>query len=511
MNVQEESREKNVAKIAVTIGVDDYKPSYEKQLKQYRKQMNVPGFRPGTVPMGMVKKRVGMQVLTQEAFEIGYKALNEHIEANEMKVFGQPVIVETDLGQLEPYDQQEYTLDFEVGLIPEFDINPDSLPKVTEYEIDVTEKDIDDLLELQQYREGEKSPADAVADTSDKVQELTGNFVFVDDKDEEGNDKQITLDFVTLHYKGFTSKLVGKKDGETIDTNFGEFFEKDFTAANVLQVPLTFYRNELKDKPLKFTLTKISDIEKAEMDSTFFEKLGGPQAAELSQEDFREKYREAMQQSYEERAKNMFHFEMQKAVIDNAGFEIDEEFVTRMFLSRMEDVDNVRDLHEKYPNYVWDYKVAVSLERMRELYPELEVTDEDIKESAASEIRQMFGGVEVADPAAESAEVTDTDLDESDNSSEDKPDAEGSDLPAEEQADDQPAAEPAQNPLADPQFINMYAERMLGDEQYVSRQRNKLQNDKLFDFLKGRMNIEKVTADKESFDEAYAEGLDEQV
>ena len=498
MNVQEESRDKNVARIAVTLEVEDYKANYEKQLKTYRKQMNMPGFRAGKVPMGLVKQRVGQQLLTQEAFEIGYKALNEHIEEKELKVFGQPILAETDLGQLEPYDQQEYTLDFEVGLIPEFDIDPDSLPEVTEYEVQVSEEEIEELLELQQYREGDKTPADKVVSTDDHIQELTGQFIIVDDKDEDGNDKQITLDFVTMHYKGFTEKLVGKQVDDTIDTTFGEFFEKDFTGANVLQVPLSFYRKELKDKPLKFTLSKISDIEQAELNGELFEKLGGEQAKDLSLEEFKEKYREAMQQSYEERAQNMFHFEMQKAVIDNANFEVDEDFITRMFLSRMEDVENIQELHEKYPNYVWDYKVAVTLERMQELHPELEVTDEDIKDSAADEIRQMFGGAQIADPAAESADVTD-------DSGVEEVEAEAlkrlkpkrttnktarSNQSSEDAGDETEEAQaPQQNPLADPSFINMYAERMLSDEQYVNRQRNKLKNDKLFDFLKSKMNV----------------------
>src|ERR1700716_531872 len=110
-------------KITVNVAKGDYLPSFEKALKNYGKQANIPGFRKGMVPAGMIKKIHGQAVFTDEVLRTVEKQLNEYMTHEKLKIFAQPLpLAETDVRNLDMNKPVEYAFAFEVGLKPEFSV-----------------------------------------------------------------------------------------------------------------------------------------------------------------------------------------------------------------------------------------------------------------------------------------------------------------------------------------------------------------------------------------------------
>src|SRR5439155_21548426 len=110
-------------KLVVKVEKDDYLPSFEKAIKNYSKQANIPGFRKGMVPLGMVKKMYGSSVFADEVIKSVEKKLSDYMESEKLEIFAQPLpLPENDVRKFDMNQPSEYAFSFEVGLKPEFTI-----------------------------------------------------------------------------------------------------------------------------------------------------------------------------------------------------------------------------------------------------------------------------------------------------------------------------------------------------------------------------------------------------
>lgn len=144
-------------KLVVKVAKDDYLPSFEKAIKNYSKQANIPGFRKGMVPAGMVKKMYGNSVFTDEVIRSVEKGLTDYLANEKLDIFAQPLpLAETDPRNLDMNNPAEYTFAFEVGLKPDFQVADLAKAKITNYKVTVTDAMIDEAIES--VRVGNKKP-----------------------------------------------------------------------------------------------------------------------------------------------------------------------------------------------------------------------------------------------------------------------------------------------------------------------------------------------------------------
>src|SRR4249919_67185 len=132
-------------KLTVNLAKEDYLPSFEKSLKNYAKNANIPGFRKGMVPSSLVKKMYGQSVFTEEVLRTVEKELNEYMNNEKLDIFAQPLPFENDSRMLDMNNPGDYAFAFEIGLKPELDINVNEL-QGTFYKIKVTDEVIEDEL-----------------------------------------------------------------------------------------------------------------------------------------------------------------------------------------------------------------------------------------------------------------------------------------------------------------------------------------------------------------------------
>ena len=225
MNITKENIDALNAVVKVDIVAEDYKEKVAEVLNDYRKKANIPGFRKGHVPMGMVKKQYGKSVMIDEVNKLLQESLNKFLVEEKLDILGNPLpVVKDDFS----WDTDQFTFEFELGLAPEFSVDLEGKNKIKEYKIVATDELIEKEVENIQTRYG-KLISQEVAEEHSNV---TGTFV----NEEKGINKKSTFLVNDLKGKKNEKKLIGAKAGDVIELDTKKLFEEDFKLQQVLGV-----------------------------------------------------------------------------------------------------------------------------------------------------------------------------------------------------------------------------------------------------------------------------------
>ena len=225
MNITRENIDTLNAVVKVEISKDDYNDKVEKILIDYRKTANIPGFRKGHVPMGMVKKQYGKAVLIDEVNKLLQDALGKYLAEEKLDVLGNPLPkAQDDLN----WDADDFSFEFELGLAPEFEVKLKTKKPLTHYKIVADDKMINDQVKHLQKQYGKIIAKQEVAQDD----EITGVFKNEDKKIE--NSTMITLD--KFKGKATAKKFIGAKVGDVILLKTKGLFNDDHDLVNLLKV-----------------------------------------------------------------------------------------------------------------------------------------------------------------------------------------------------------------------------------------------------------------------------------
>lgn len=159
-------------KLVVKVAKDDYMPSFEKAIKDYSKQANIPGFRKGMVPTGMVKKMYGSSVFADEVLKSMEKGLTDFLVNEKLEIFAQPLpLAENDPGKLDMNNPSEYTFAFEIGLKTDFQVADLAKAKITNYKVAVTDAMVDETIEGARVRKKSAPVAEGEAAAEEPAEE----------------------------------------------------------------------------------------------------------------------------------------------------------------------------------------------------------------------------------------------------------------------------------------------------------------------------------------------------
>ena len=149
-------------KLTVKLEKTDYLPSFEKALKEYGKKANIPGFRKGMVPAGLIKKMYGPSLFTDEVLRSVDRELVSYLQNDKIDIFAQPLPLETDMRQLDVNNPTEYTFHFEVGMKPVFELPDLGKAKTTRYVVTVIDEMINQEIARLRNRYGNMKDQDTV-------------------------------------------------------------------------------------------------------------------------------------------------------------------------------------------------------------------------------------------------------------------------------------------------------------------------------------------------------------
>src|ERR1043165_6166416 len=148
-------------KLTVNLGKEDYLPSFEKSLKSYAKSANIPGFRKGMVPAGLIKKMYGQSVFTEEVLRTVEKELNNYMTEERLDIFAQPLPLDSDSRMLDMNHPGDYAFAFEIGLKPDFELNTRDI-QVTKFKVEITNEMIDDEVNRMRTRYGKMTEPESI-------------------------------------------------------------------------------------------------------------------------------------------------------------------------------------------------------------------------------------------------------------------------------------------------------------------------------------------------------------
>lgn len=315
MNITKEQIDALNAVVKVAITKEDYQDKVQAILNDYRKQANIPGFRKGHVPMGLIKKQYGKAVLVDEVNKLIQDNLNKYLTEEKLDVLGNPLPKQQDDFN---WDAENLDFEFELGLAPEFEAPIKTKKAITQYKIVADKKMIDEQVERIGKQYGKLISKTEVS----KKDEVTGVFA---NEEEEINNKT-TIELSNVKAKKALDALVGKKVGDVITLKTKGLFKEDYQLSSALG--LAADKSADLNTEVTFTIEEINEREPAEMNQELFDKLFGEEKI-TSEKELREKIKEDTEKQFEQQADQKLLNDITENFIENVKFDLPTEFLKK--------------------------------------------------------------------------------------------------------------------------------------------------------------------------------------
>jgi trigger factor len=315
MNITKEQIDNLNAVVKVEISKEDYQEKVDKILNDYRKQANIPGFRKGQVPMGLIKKQYGKAVLVDEVNKLLQDNLNKYLTEEKLDVLGNPLPKQQENFD---WDSENLDFEFELGLAPNFDVQLKTKKAVTQYKIVADKKMIEEQVERIQKQYGKLVSKTEVG----KNDEITGTFV----NEAEEIEHKTTIELSKVKSKKATDALVGKKVGESATLSTKGLFKEDYLLSSALGISAD--KAEKLNIDVTFTIDEINEREPAALDQELFDKLFGKDNVS-SEKELKDRIKEDSEKQFEQQADQKLLNDVTEKLIDETKFELPAEFLKK--------------------------------------------------------------------------------------------------------------------------------------------------------------------------------------
>lgn len=334
MNITKEQIDDLNAVVKVAITKEDYQDKVDSILRDYRKQANVPGFRKGHVPMGLIKKQYGKAVLVDEVNKLLQDNLNKYLTEEKLDVLGNPLPKQQDNFD---WDNEELAFEFELGLAPDFEISLQTKKPITHYKIIADDKMVDEQVDRIQKQYGKLVSKNEVS----KNDEVSGTFK----NEEEEIDNKATLELDKIKSKKALDALKGKKVGDVVTLKSKGLFKEDYLLSSVFGVS----QEKAKDLDIEasFTIEEINEREPAALDQELFDKLFGKDEVK-SEEELKQRIKDDSEKQFEQQSDQKLLNDVTEHFIENTKFELPADFLTKWIQMTGENPLTEEEASEEY-------------------------------------------------------------------------------------------------------------------------------------------------------------------
>ena len=340
MNITEEKVDDLNAIIKIKLTPEDYTEQYDKKIAEARKQVSEPGFRPGKVPMGMIKKKYGQSILADELNKIINDKLYAHITENKLNVLGNPIPSDehTTLDKWEA--GAEFEFGYKIGLAPEFDIKPSSKDKVPFHKIKVDKETIDKQIEDFQKRYGQMGEVEK----SEKGDMVFGEFV-----QQEGEIKaKSTVSVPMIEDEKIQKQFIGLKKGDKVVVDPKTVSKGEADMAAMLHIK----KDELDQATgdFEFTVEEIKRLEPAPIDQELFDKIHG-EGTVKTEKEFRAKIEEELSVAFVNDSERLFQKSLADYFVKKLKLNLPDEFLKEWIQTSNEKEVTMEEVEKEYPQY----------------------------------------------------------------------------------------------------------------------------------------------------------------
>jgi trigger factor len=388
LNITLDKKSTIEASIKVKLNEEDYQLKVEEKVKEYAKTASIKGFRPGKVPMGLIRKMYGKSILVEEVNHMLSHAVNDYVKENDLKIIGQPLPNTDNADQIDWDSQKEFEFDFDLGLIDEFKVELSAKQKVKGYTIKVDDQTMNETLDNLKKQFGEMTNPEM----SEEGDSLFGTLS--QDDGELTNDTVLNISDVD---KKIQKQLIGLKKDDAI-TFAIEKAVKDASAMATLLGKTEAETQDLKGS-FTFTVKNVNRTEPAALNQETFDKVFGPNAVD-SEEAFIQKISDTISGNYSRETDLFLENSIRDHFVAKTKIDVPNDFLKRWLLASNDGKVTEEVLEKEYDLYVTSLKWDLIKSKIAE-DNEVKVENEDVLAKSKAMIMEQFGGQGLGDQFAD--------------------------------------------------------------------------------------------------------------
>lgn len=385
MNITLQNIDNVNAEMTVVIEPADYEEKVKKAIKDYSKKVRMPGFRPGMVPQGLVKKQFGTGILAEELNKILQDNLYKYIQENKVNMLGEPISSEEN-EKIEMVEGNTFTFKFDIALAPEFEVKLTKKNKIDFYNVKVEDKTIDSQVEMYRQRGGHYDKVDDYQE-GDMVK---GTFTELDADGNVVDGGLVATESVMLpaYMKDEAHKALfgGKKVGDVVKMNPSVAYkDSEAELTSLLKIKKEDVANYKGD--FNFEITEITRYVAGPLDEALFETVYPGQGIK-TEEEFKQKVREGVEEQYAKDSDYKFLLDARKYITEKVGkLEFPEEKLRKIMLHNAE--GDQAKVDANFEKSLDELEWHLIKEKLVEQY-EIKIDDNDVKEMAKEVTRMQF-------------------------------------------------------------------------------------------------------------------------
>lgn len=399
MNITNEKTGELTSLLKIQLVEEDYKESVDKSLKDYQKKANMPGFRPGKVPFGMIKKMYGRSVIAEEINKVLADSLSNYISENKIEVLGNPLPSKDKQVEIDFEEQKEFDFYFDLGIKPEINIEISEDTKADIYSIKIDDALLEKFTQNMQKRHGNRMNPEET-DVEDIVY---GDIVELDENKnevEEGISRNSALMIDFVKDEDIKKKFIGLKIGDILEFNPAKAFDNDTETSSFLGVEVSVGKDVKND--FKFSVTEISRMDPIGVNKELFDKVFPGKGIE-TEEDFTEAIKKDAEQALQAECDGRFMYDLKELLLTKADITLPDEFLKRWLLESSQNEENkisqeeIDDNYEQYANTLKWQLIENKVIKENEIDVKPEDVKEHIKDYFQTQFKQADGDEEKAE------------------------------------------------------------------------------------------------------------------
>lgn len=388
MNITRENIDELNAILTVAVEKNDYETTVNDVLKNYRKKANMPGFRPGMVPAGLIKKMYGKAALAEEVNKLISNSLMDYIRNEKLNILGEPLPNEEKQQPIDWDNQSDFSFVFDIAVAPAFDVKLDKEVVLPYYSIVADEEMVNKQVDAYASRLGQNKPVDTV----EEKDTVRGTFVQLDEQGNELADgvraEGVVIAIDIMKDEETKASFLGKKAGDVLVFDPVKAYDNRHEVGHMLNI--SHEAAETLNGEFKFTIEEVLRFEKAEINEDFFTKVYGEGSGISTEEEFRARVKSDMEENFIYSGNYKFAVDARKHFQDTIQIELPKEFLKRWIKATNQKMSD-EVIEKEFDNFMEDLKWQLIQDKIVK-DNELKITEEDVnkvaKEMAAMQFRQ---------------------------------------------------------------------------------------------------------------------------
>ena len=385
MNITRENIDDLNAVLKVRIDKTDYEEKVETVLKDYRKKATIKGFRPGMVPIGLIKKMYGRAVQIDEINKVVTENIQKYITDEKLEILGDPLPKADEQDRIDFDTQEAFTFSFEIGLTPPIELKLSKKNKVNQYEIIIDEKMRNEYLENYTRRFGELRKADQ----TEEKDVVKGKIEAIDNdgnvRPEGPSVEDTSLGIDIIKDKNIKKEFIGKSIGDSIDFDLKKAYPNDTEIAGILHKKKE--EIETLEGNYRFTVNDISRFYPAALGKELFDRIFG-EGVVNSEEEFMKRIEEEITINLRRESDFKLLMDIKALAMEKTDFQLPEEFLKRWLL-RVNEKSTEEQIGKEFDSFRKDLKWQLIRNKIAR-NNEVKISDEELQMEAEKITRYQF-------------------------------------------------------------------------------------------------------------------------